>query len=351
MRIGDLPPEIHDYIAIYVSLAGTSSQSPHPCETADLHYTSPSILALESTSRYWSSICKPYKFNFLPIVLVPAKGNGENTVLFDLVERLKNLAPHERRVRHLQLREPVVFTNEVSTLDFTSTIPRLLDLLAPTLHSLVLSFPYSRYSTSLFAFTYSVPFPQLRHLSINGFYPPPRLPPSITTTADNEGQMVLGQPNFPVLRTLRLQGVRNPTGLLCSHRFQLIFPVLRKLVIGGLADASGFANEVAHVLSTHDDFTSRIGDLSHLLSYEDVYSLLSRENPNLGIPVTLSEFVVNVRQNTPKSHVVPLKRPSKYHASRHEKMLDTFRSLEHRLGKGNALNRVELKVINGKFGA
>lgn len=347
MQLGDLPPELHSLIANHVCQTGIPVSS---CANTRL-----SILSLEQVSKYWSSIAQLYKYRVLKVSVAPAKEEGAESAVTRLLLRLASLPAHKRRTHYLHLSAPSSATLNCSEIDYTQTLPQLISLLSPTLHSLTLSFPTSTYSTSLIATTYTIHFPHLTHLHIAGFYPPPRLCTSLALADPHAPQP---ETSFPALAHLHLSGVRNPSGILLACPLHLIFPSLRTLEIGGVSGAPLFAHDVACVVAAHE----------HEHEHD---AFLSSPSPPENLPVSNSRETLWVRPDTHRRSNLPAKLtrlristlapstatpqgpnkfpspyPSHYLSQRHAKMLGILKSLEHRpTPRDGQRPRVEVNVV------
>lgn len=354
MQLGDLPPELHSLIANHVCQTGSSCTN----EVEDT-FTRLSILSLEQVSKYWLAIAQLYKYRVLKVSVAPANAEGAESAVTRLLHRLDSLPAHKRRTHHLQLSEPSHPTLEPSEIDYTQTLPQLISLLSPTLHSLTLSFPTSTYSTSLIATTYTIHFSHLTHLHIAGFYPPPRLCTSLAL-ADPQADSQAPQPetNFPALAHLHLSGVRNPSGILLACPLHLIFPSLRTLEIGGVSGAPLFAHDVACVVAAHGHGHEHDAFLSSPSPPEDLPVSNSREtlwvrpdtHRRSNIPATLTRLRISTlapSTATPQGpNKFPSPYPSHYLSQRHAKMLGILKSLEHRpTPRDGQRPRVEVNVV------
>lgn len=352
MQLGDLPPELHSLIANHVCETGSSCTNE-----VDDTFTRLSILSLEQVSKYWLAIAQLYKFRVLKLSVAPAKEEGAESAVTRLLHRLASLPAHKRRTRYLQLSEPSHPTLEPSEIDYTQTLPQLISLLSPTLHSLTLSFPTSTYSTSLIATTYTIHFPHLTHLHIAGFYPPPRLCTSLALADPHAPQP---ETSFPALAHLHLSGVRNPSGILLACPLHLIFPSLRTLEIGGVSGAPLFAHDVACVVAAHEHGHEHEHDafLSSPSPPEDLPVSGSREtvwdrpdtHRRSNLPAKLTRLRISTlapSTATPQGpNKFPSPYPSHYLSQRHAKMLGILKSLEHRpTPRDGQRPRVEVNVV------
>lgn len=343
MQFGDLPPELHSHIASYLCQTGAPALSSltGAIEHEDT-FTRSSILSLEQVSKYWSSIAQLYKYRVLKVLVTPAKEEGTASPVLRLFHRLVSLPAHKRRTHYLHLSGSSTSAPDSAGVDYNQTLPQLISLLSPTLRSLTLSFPASRYSTSLFAYTYSVYFPLLNYLCIDGFYPPPRIP-----AADSSEPRHNAQTNFPALERLRISGVRNPSGLLPSCPLHLIFPVLRTLEIEGVSGAPSFANDVALAVAAHDDFISSHSIPDDLSADREALSYLSPTHPRrTTLPVTLTYLTISLLSLSNPMHQGPNTPHSHFLGQRHAKMIGILKSLEDRPRCRDRLQeRVEVTIV------
>lgn len=190
--------------------------------------------SLALVSRYVRDVAEPYIFSSLAVA-----GLGPMT---DLLAQLERTPSCMRRVRRLFLSD---WTNRevhhkcvsasgaaMDRYDLEkSTIIRLLDVVAPTLHSFtfIVSCPFN--STQLIGHLFSLKLPHLRDLSVHGFYPFPH--------SSNA---------MPSLERLHLSGNRNPHGLFQCGALGVACPNLTHVRISGLVSAASFAEELTDAL-------------------------------------------------------------------------------------------------------
>lgn len=349
MQLGDLPPELHILIASYVCQIDIPASSC--ANELEDKFPRPPILSLEQVSRYWSAIAQPYKYRVLKVSVVPANTEGAESAVTKLLRRLASLPAHKRRTRDLHLSGPSHPTLEPSEIDYTQTLPQLISLLSPTLHSLTLSFPSSGYSTSLIACTYSVPFPRLTHLRITGFYPPPRVSAPLPL-ADPQAQDAAAQretsSNFPALAHLRLSGVRNPSGILPSSALRRAFPALRTLEIAGVSGAPHFAHDVALAVAAHDGVLSSpdAPGPGGLPGPHEAHWHLSDTRQHSDFPATLTRLLISTLPPPNAIPQGPNMLPSHSLGQRHSKMIGVLKALEHRpRPRDGQRPRLEVNVV------
>ncbi|KAG2010631.1 hypothetical protein CC2G_013434 [Coprinopsis cinerea AmutBmut pab1-1] len=224
------PPELHSYIAYLACLTDHG----------------PTIRSLSLVSRYFHDISAPYLYHTISL-------QNEETI-FSLLQKLDTLAPSSRRnIRHLFLSYPqpkspqpnAKLQNAIIRLvtlcapnaKLQNAIIRLVTLCAPSLHTLTLDASQNlAQSPALLSRIWRTRFPELRNLTISGFYPFP------TSTTPS-------QPNFPRLTHLHLHGNRNPHGLLQFGGLSKSCPNLTHLKVSGLSMAVTFAMELQEAMT------------------------------------------------------------------------------------------------------
>ncbi|TFK70610.1 hypothetical protein BDN72DRAFT_749870, partial [Pluteus cervinus] len=204
------PPELHSYI---FQLASDDAGS--------------TIRSLSIVSSYFLQIAR--EFLYRSILITTSKQ------IRDVTERLRLIPAHFRKVQHLCIADldddP---TTKPHTKDFevgmqiADDLHLLLTALSPSLETLVLS-PnlQSAASPALFGRLFRIQFPNLKELSISGFYP---FPSTLNT--------------FPSLTHLHLHGNRNPHGLISTGGLATACPNLTHLRVSGLSLAISFIGEV-----------------------------------------------------------------------------------------------------------
>ena len=209
-----LPPELHAYI----------------CELACAD-GGPTIRSLNATSRYFHDVSTPYLYHAVSV--------DSQSRLCALLERLDARPTHLRHIRHLFILDGVNICAPKSPTAAAPVDPgtilrstlRLITMAAPTLQSFVLS-SQSSSGTTLIARIFRTTFPNLRDLTISGFYPFPSTPGK-----------------FPRLQRLHLAGNRNPNGLLQMSTLEDACPCLTSLRISDLNLAGSFVIELTEAVN------------------------------------------------------------------------------------------------------
>ncbi|KAK0185293.1 hypothetical protein F5146DRAFT_201988 [Armillaria mellea] len=168
---------------------------------------------LRQVSKYFHNITLPLRFTSISL---------SSATQFTRLNRELPLLPPTHSVRHLFISQ----TPE-NRLDFIS----LLQITSCTLETLSLYMTSGPLSTALIASVYRVPFPNLRNLTISGFYSYPLAA------------------KMPQLRRVHFVGNRNPLGLL-DVGFDELFPSLTHLRISGISSAPAFAEELQMLLES-----------------------------------------------------------------------------------------------------
>lgn len=207
------PPELHSYIChLACTDAGNTSR------------------ALTLVSSYFREIAKPFLYQSLALSGVAQ--------IIELASKIETLPPHLRQIRHLYLSEQSYRYADQALLAESSSkkIAKLISLAAPTLETLVITgpAPASIFTTAFLAQLLRTSFPQLRELTIHGFYPFPT-----------------SRSKLPALQRLHLAGYRNPVGLL-SGGLDAACPTLTHLRVSGLNTAVSFVHELEGALKRED---------------------------------------------------------------------------------------------------
>ncbi|KAG6826352.1 hypothetical protein H0H92_000217 [Tricholoma furcatifolium] len=225
------PPEIHSYIFQLACLDDGRT-----------------VRALSRVSKYVREASRPYLFQSLCI--------SGSTQITALASALQNTAPHLRYIRHLFLSThkntaDVPPTPKASDAADSAAILRILTFAAPTLETLSFISSSPTMGTRAISQLFRTSFPNLRELSISGFYPFPSAP----------GKM-------PALERLHLHGNRNPHGLLQAGGLDEACPSLTHLRVSGLSMAVTFALELQEAFTGADasPFPSKLpGRLRHVV--------------------------------------------------------------------------------------
>ncbi|KAF7794668.1 hypothetical protein EIP86_005806 [Pleurotus ostreatoroseus] len=244
--------------------------------------------ALVRVSRYVRSVAEPFLYQSLAV--------AGSSPLTELLERLERVPAHKRRVRrlflsdwsHKQVRQKSAPTADADMDRYDlekSLIIRLLDLVGPTLHSLafLVSCPFN--GTQLIGHLFTLKLPNLRDLSVHGFYPFPHLPHVM-----------------PRLQHLHLSGNRNPHGLLQVGALAEACPRVETLRISGLVSAASFVEELGNSLHPSSQTTR---------------SLLSAE-----LPVCIRKIVVQTGPAPAKA------RRYSSASAQHDKMLERLSMID-----------------------
>lgn len=201
-----LPVEIHSYICGFACTDdGKTARS------------------LGLTSKYYRVVTLPLQFQSIAV-------SGRFQIC-ELERRLQKIRPHLRRVRNLFIADGVEDNNPAER--SAPYITRLLGLVSLSVESLTLHCDNPRTSTSLLAFLFGLHYPNLRELTVVGYYPFPHVPNAM-----------------PRLKYLHLNGNRNPHGLLQMGGLDAVCPELTHLRISGLSRATAFAAELVEALTS-----------------------------------------------------------------------------------------------------
>ncbi|KAK0479520.1 hypothetical protein IW261DRAFT_1289895, partial [Armillaria novae-zelandiae] len=166
---------------------------------------------LRQVSKFFHNITLPLRFASISL---------SSATQFTRLNRELPLLPPTHSVRHLFISQtPENLSDYISLLQITSC----------TLETLSLYMTSGPVSTALIASVYRVSFPNLRDLTISGFYSYPLAA------------------KMPQLRRVHFVGNRNPLGLL-DIGFDVLFPSLTHLRISGVSSAPAFAEELQMVL-------------------------------------------------------------------------------------------------------
>ncbi|KAK0234321.1 hypothetical protein IW262DRAFT_145693 [Armillaria fumosa] len=168
---------------------------------------------LRQVSKFFHNITLPLRFTSISL---------SSATQFTRLNRELPLLPPTHGVRHLFISQtPENLSDYVSLLQITSC----------TLETLSLYMTSGPVSTAFVASVYRVSFPNLRDLTISGFYSYPLAA------------------KMPQLRRVHFVGNRNPLGLL-DIGFDVFFPSLTHLRISGVSSAPAFAEELQMVLES-----------------------------------------------------------------------------------------------------
>lgn len=185
-----LPPELHSFIVELTCASSPGAQTPR---------------ALALTSTYFHAVAAPFLFD---TIAVSSEDRASH-----LLALLESTPAHQRRIHHLFLGPTLCM----------QSVLRLLYFAAPTLHDLAVAG-----SSSLLAAVFRMHMPQLRVLSVRGFYP------------------VLRPGAFPRLTHLHVAGNHSPVGLpLAVVR---ACPALTHLCVSSLQGAPAFARALRALL-------------------------------------------------------------------------------------------------------
>lgn len=244
MNMNLCPPEIHSYI----------------CELACFDDGS-TLRAVSLVSQYFRDIAKPFFYQSLAI-------SGPQIAL--LVSKLENTPPHLRHIRHLFISDQQVAKSDhglaksANNADSIS-LSRIITLAAPTLETLCFVVTAPATSTAAISRLFRTPFPNLRELTVSGFYPFP----------SSTGKL-------PSLERLHLHGNRNPHGLLQMGCLNDACPNLTHLRVSGLNMAVSFALELKDALHGDDAslFPSQVSShLQHVVVEPGAILPVSGKNP------------------------------------------------------------------------
>ncbi|KAJ7486675.1 hypothetical protein FB451DRAFT_1227780 [Mycena latifolia] len=190
-----LPPELHTLILELACASFPGSQTPR---------------ALALTSTHFHAIAAPFLF-----CTIAVSSQEQATPLLAL---LAAAPAHQRRIHRL-------FIGPALT---SSTVLRLVAFAAPTVYDLAVVATTS----SLLAALFRIHLPQLKALSVHGFYPLPR--PGA----------------FPTLTYLHVAGNHSPAGLPAA--LARACPALTRLRVSSLRGAPAFARELRATLGADD---------------------------------------------------------------------------------------------------
>ncbi|KAL0960436.1 hypothetical protein HGRIS_005479 [Hohenbuehelia grisea] len=225
--MNNCPPELHSCI---IQLACTDDGS--------------TVRSLLRVSRYYNAIATPYTFRSLSLC-----GPERIARVSTLLQRTPS---HLRHIHHLFISDKYAGIDEHSSgrqraLSYPPSVARASDickiiaLAAPTLETL--AFCGLVDSTSLISQMFRTHFPELRELSIFGFYPFPSSPSTM-----------------PKLQRLHLAGNRNPHGLLQLGGVASACPSVSHLRLSGIMGAVAFSEELRAAFTM----------LSHILKYYEI---------------------------------------------------------------------------------
>ncbi|KAL0960431.1 hypothetical protein HGRIS_005474 [Hohenbuehelia grisea] len=198
------------------------------------------VRSLLRVSRYYNAIAMPYTFRSLSLC-----GPERMARVSALLQRTPS---HLRHIHHLFISDKYAGIDEHSSgrqraLSYPPSVARASDickiiaLAAPTLETL--AFCGLVDSTSLISQMFRTHFPELRELSILGFYPFPSSPSTM-----------------PKLQRLHLAGNRNPHGLLQLGGLASACPSISHLRLSGIMGAVAFSEELRAAFASqanHDD--------------------------------------------------------------------------------------------------
>ncbi|PBK65291.1 hypothetical protein ARMSODRAFT_440306 [Armillaria solidipes] len=168
---------------------------------------------LRQVSKYFHNITLPLRYTSISL---------SSATQFTRLDRELHLLPPTHSVRHLFISQP-----PENPSDYIS----LLEITSCTLETLSLYMSNGPVSTALIASVYRVSFPNLRDLTISGFYSYPLAA------------------KMPQLHRIHFVGNRNPLGLL-DIGFDVLFPSLTHLRISGVSSAPAFAEELQMILES-----------------------------------------------------------------------------------------------------
>lgn len=188
--------------------------------------------SLDLVSRRFRDVVIPFRFQSIAVA-----GHQQ---ISELGTRLASAAPHLRRVRNVFISESArndeAGENQVQTKHGIAQITQLIGLVSSTVETMTVHYDNPRFSTSLIAFLFGLHYPNLRELTVIGYYP------------------FLYTPNsMPQLTHLHLNGNRNPHGLLQMGGLDAACPELKHLRISGVSRAVSFVRELSEALRTDDD--------------------------------------------------------------------------------------------------
>ncbi|KAK7024778.1 hypothetical protein R3P38DRAFT_2951170 [Favolaschia claudopus] len=270
-----LPPELHSRI---FELA---SESPFGGAT---------IRAISLTCTYFRAVSSPFRFHTLTI--------SSEVQSRHLTTLLDNSTRPEQHIRRLFISP----ATESAAPPSVKALLRLLYLAAPTLRDLVAILPSS--ACALIGAIFRIRFPQLKTLTVRGFYPLPR--PS----------------TFPALTHLHLAGNRSPTGLAAA--LALACPKITDLCVSGLRSAPAFVRELQDALGREerDDSDATIGDSEALGRF----------------PTHLEHVCMEVQ-------TLPFPNASKDLIFRDVQMRRMLAALEETVGKRRGMPQLEVKFL------
>ncbi|KAF8621294.1 hypothetical protein AX15_007892 [Amanita polypyramis BW_CC] len=182
------------------------------------------VRALSLTSKQFLEIARPYLYQSL---VLSTRGH-----LITLLNRLKNIPSHLRRIRHLFLAPRHDLHSHHHCDSDALLVTKLLRIAAEHLQSLTLITPCPHRGTLLLSYLFRISFPQLEELSIAGLY-----------------AFSFQSGNFPHLRRLHFAaGNRNPSGLFQFGALDKAFPELTHLRVSGISRALSFVDELGNAL-------------------------------------------------------------------------------------------------------
>ncbi|KAF5323250.1 hypothetical protein D9619_013509 [Psilocybe cf. subviscida] len=227
-----------------------------------------------------------------------------NLFLSDDVHPAKNTSPATDRTNRPGTKDassitPASLTRTPSLPNKTvNTLTRLLTLCGPSLRVLSVAITSSS-SPTLFARLFRMQFPELCSLSISGYYPFPSTPNV-----------------FPKVRTMKLHGNPNPSGLLAMGTLEDACPLLDTLEVRGVKRSSCFVGEVERAVCM--EILAQGSDSDSLREVDSSFRGLDDEQEAFPprLPKTVRTIVIqslaDANTNPPTTLGVPLM-PAKAH--------------------------------------
>ncbi|KAF9527659.1 hypothetical protein CPB83DRAFT_749517, partial [Crepidotus variabilis] len=186
-----------------------------------------SIRCLSLVSTHLYDISEPYLFRRVTVT-----GAAQISAF---AERLKLIQPGRRKIRDLFLADSPLITKALEPIcapdnaQLSRNISQILTYASPHITSLAAHL-HSQRGPSLIARILRTSMPYLQSLTVSGLYPFPS-----------------SSSYFPRLKSLHLDGNRNPFGLLTMAGLEEAFPCLTSLSVTGI-ESIAFAFEVEAVI-------------------------------------------------------------------------------------------------------
>ena len=194
-----LPAELRAYIVEII------------CEDDDILAASASVRSILTLSRCWNVVASPFLYHTIVAVT--------SSKIRATFSRLNERPVNARRVRRLVISDELEESIEKQSHKYrtentqdSKVIEGVINICRPTLRSLSLTVTSPFQSITLPGKIWTMHFPFLHTLEINGLYPHPVLPN-----------------NFPSLRNLRLEAWSNSHDLFFSGSLDIPFPALENL--------------------------------------------------------------------------------------------------------------------------